>query len=293
MTKKGKIILSFSMAILLFCFVCNYLYATDLVHHVANMKRTIKKSRYVPPTSGELRLLQISARSILEHNFARASRDASSVGYKLSIFTHSNGLSYYILEARDSKEKPWGTYIFYPESDAYDYAIEIPHPSTINTALLGIRTFIASKSIAFLMAGTHPGSCDVTIQPGTAFQAIHEEINRYMNASIQILGVDNSKYPDVVLSSGSTLTNASMNGLIDEIMYQDLTVEVYDGISYAEVGALDNIQGLYVNNLGRDFVAIFVNKKALVSNKRSSKLFTAITEYINPTADSSSSDTST
>lgn len=280
------------------CIYVQSVSAESLIRYIARQKHLVSRARVNNPDAGEVRLMQLSARSIMQGAFARATRDANAVGYRIRTIKHTNDSTYYILESKNAKYRPWGTYVFYRETDAFNTAVEVPNPIKTNTASIGIKAFIDSKSRIFLMSGTHPSLNDVTGTPGSVFDGIHQEISAFAQTIIQIKGFNKKKYPEIVLTSGSSVTNSAMNGLLDELIILDLEVEAYDGFNVAAFSDTDNLQAIYNNSIGNDFVGLYLNRKPLTSKKRSALVIKAIAEFINPssgdsTDESTDTDTST
>lgn len=273
------------LGIIIICFtLATSAIADNLIKYVAQLKNKIPRARYVTPSNTQIRLLQIAATSILHKDFARASRDANSVSYSVKILTHTNGSKYYILYPNHPKHRAWGTYIFYLAADGYDYSIEIPHPLDSNAVMTGINAFIDSKAKAFLMSGIHSKKFDVTKEHNNVFNAIHEEISFCIIGTIQIQGFHINHYPQIFLTSGTSVTNNTMDLLDFTLMDQGFEVEVYNGVDYPEINAADNIQAIYCSGFDDyDFAGLFVNQNMLTSTKKSTLIVDAVEAAISET----------
>ena len=269
----------FILIILLCFFTLNITQADSLVKYVAKIRNEAPRARYLQPTAEQIRLLQLAAKSILHKDFSRATHDANVCGYTVRLITNTVGgttSNYYVLESLSPKYRAWGTYIFYLASDGYNYAIEVPCPLEVNTSMIGIKGFINSKSKIFLMGGTHKKKFNPTITPGSVFQAIHEEMSYYLLGYIQVREFNVRSYPQIVLTSGTPITNSTMSLLEFGLFLQGFDVDVYDGIHYPMVSATDNLQAIFTSGQGNDFVGLFLNQMTASSKKRSTKVIDAI-----------------
>lgn len=260
-------------------------YSNSLVRYVFKIKNKIPKSRYTAPSTGQVEMLKDAAHLLRFSQFAAATRNAAAVGYTVRAFTHTNGSVYYILESTDPKRRPWGTYIFYLASDLTNFVIEVPHPvEEKNTSVIGIKSFIDSKSNVFLMSGSRkgvaPGS-DVTLNADSVFEAIHEEVTTTETppVTLQIHGFNKHKYPEIVLTSGTPVVISAMNGLADDLLLEGFTLGIYDGNMYDFCGATQNVQAQYTNLKGESFIGIFLNEIVHNSTKNSAKVIESIVEY--------------
>lgn len=278
------------LVIVLVCLSATFLaeavgYENNLVRYIFRQKNKIPRRGYNQPSEGQIELLRQAAHFIKNNQFAGATRCANAVGYSLKSFIHTNGLTYYVLVSLDPKRRSWGTYVFYLGDDKTNFAMEIPHPVTeVNTSVIGIKAFIDSQASFFLLSGSRrgagPGS-DVTLNPDSVFEAIHEEVTTSESPpiSIQIHGFNNRRYPEIVLTSGSPVVISAMDQLVARLLDENFTVGIYDGVQYDHCGATQNVQAIYTNSIGNDFIGIFLNRIVHNSYNMSNLVVEAIKEY--------------
>lgn len=271
-------------------------YKNNLFYYISKQRNKIPY-RYTEPTDTQKALFREAVGQLLIEQFAGAARAAGAVGYTLKSITHTNGITYYILESTDPKFRPWGTYVFYLGDDKRDLVIEVPHPiEEKNTSKIGIKAFVGpnndTKATAFLMSGSRKGSGDVTVISESLFQAAHEAAaSESPTIVLQIHGINRRKYPQIVLSSGTPVAISAMDNLVDAFIQNDLEVGIYDGIQYTDYGATQNEQAKATNSISGSFIAIFLNQIVHHSKSKNNFVIDAIEEYA--VAESASSETST
>jgi hypothetical protein len=261
-------------------------YNDNLVHYIAKQRNKLT-SRYTPPTDIQIELMKEAVLFLLNENFAGATRAAQSIGYNLKTITNINNKTYYILESKDTKHRPWGTYVFYLGSDKNNYVIEVPHPEEKNTSIIGIHAFINTRipiagvyPLAYLLAGSYKGAGDVTANAKNMFEAVHEVVAFSSNTRVlQIHGFSKKEYPQVVLTSGTPVAISAMDGLVDTLIQNDFEVGIYDGQQYSNCGATQNEQAKFTNSIGGSFIATYLNKEIHTSKKESNKIIDSIKEY--------------
>lgn len=261
-------------------------YYNNLIHYI-NKQKNKAPAYYRAPSDTQIELIREAVFYLLQREFAGATRAANLVGYNLRTIIYS-GHTYYILESKDQKNRPWGTFVFYLGSDNNAYIIEVPHPDEKNTHIIGIKCFINYRSptaatyfpIAFLMSGTSRKVYDVSSNTPNVFQAVHEEVAFYANARVlQIHGFTNRQYPQAVLTSGAAGPISAMDDLIDRLMQDDFEVGIYNGIQYIDCGATQNEQAIYTNSIGGSFIGIYLNREIHNSKAKSNLVIDSIEEY--------------
>lgn len=281
----------FLIIILIFLFLV-YLaeatsYKNNLFYYIAKQKNKIPR-RYIAPTDTQISLFREAVDHILNSDFASAQSAASSVGYRLKSITHTNDLTYYMLESTDPSFRPWGTYVFYLGSDRGDFVkvIEVPHPyEEKNTSKIGVMAFENTDSetqvTAFLMAGSRKGTGDVTLLADSFFQAAHEvSASETTTIVLQIHGFNRRKYPQIILTSGSSVAIDAMDNLIDQLVQKDFEVEIFNGTQFADFGATQNEQAKFTNSINGSFISIFLNQAVHHSKSKNTLVIEAIEEYV-------------
>lgn len=285
--------------ILIFLFLVYLAEATsfknNLFYYIAKQKNNIPR-RYIAPTDSQVSLFREAVGHILQEEFASAASAAGSVGYTLKSITHTNGSTYHILESADPKFRPWGTYVFYLEDDKRDIVIEVPHPyDEKNTSKIGIRAFVGpnsdTKATAFLMSGSRKTG-DVVSLSESFFQAAHEEsASETTTIVLQVHGFNRRKYPQIILTSGTSVAISAMDNLVDQLVQRDFEVGIYNGTQFADFGATQNEQAKFTNSINGSFIGIFLNQAVHHSKSKNTLVAEAIEEYA--TVESPSSETTT
>lgn len=259
-------------------------FKNSIFYYIAKQKNNIPH-RYITPTDTQVSLFRQAVGYILIKDFGSALKSAGAVGYTLKSITHTNGLTYHILESTDPKFRPWGTYVFYLEDDKRDIVIEVPHPiEEKNASKIGIRSFVGpnndTKATAFLMAGSRIGVGDVVSLPESFFQAAHEaSASETTTVVLQIHGFSRRKFPQIILTSGTPVAIPAMDNLIDELIQNDFEVGIYDGTLYSDFGATQNEQAKYSNSVSGSFIGVFLNQAVHHSRSKNNLVIEAIEEY--------------
>ena len=171
---------------------------------------------FVIPTDEQKQAFFAIVSSLGSGKLEEALSASAANGYELLWYTdqNDNNAVDYVLREIDPAKNGWGLYIFRAGATS-NVIIEAPHPIyDEGTPDLAADVFRALDARALLVAGAHrdanrDGSADVSDQPQTIFQAVHEaEIEQSMMATgsaivLQIHGFRSSKhpaYPQVIIS---------------------------------------------------------------------------------------------
>lgn len=267
-------------------------FKNNLFYYIAKQKNKIPH-RYITPTATQTALFREALAHILAGDFASAQSTADAVGYRLRSIKHTNNKTYYILESTDPSFRPWGTYVFYLGSGRGDFVkvIEVPHPyEEKNTSRIGIMAFenftentaIETQVTAFLMAGSRKGKGDVTLLADSFFQAAHEvTASETTTIVLQIHGFNRRKYPQIILTSGTSVAIDAMDNLIDQFIQKDLEVEIFNGTEFTDFGATQNEQAKFTNSIiNGSFIGIFLNQAIHHSKSKNTLVIEAIEEYV-------------
>ncbi|MDI6792713.1 MAG: PKD domain-containing protein [bacterium] len=228
---------------------------------------------YIPPTAPDTATMsQVVAliTSGLAGNDSNALGEAAclaaTIDYKLVKFADSeSGRDHYVLREIASVNRGWGSYIF-DSNDCSRSVIEIPHPLfDVNTPEVGSRAYLEAGARALLMAGAHRdanfgGEADMAHNTDTIFETVHEAITTPMTNVIQIHGFSRSPghpgYPDIVLSAGDGSIPPALAKLRNRLLTKGFTVGVYNGVSWPDLGATTNVQGIYTRSVGGTFIHV-------------------------------------
>lgn len=260
-------------------------FKNNIIRYVYRQRNKIPR-RYIEPTDTQIALFREAVDNILDSDFASAQSAAGAVGYRLKLITHTNGLTYYILESTDPDFRPWGTYVFYLGSDRGNFVIEAPHPyEEKNTTKIGIMAFESTgsetKATAFLMAGSRKGTGDVTLLAESFFQAAHEITAPDTTTVVfQIHGFNRRKLPQIILTSGTPIAISAMDNLVDELIQNGFEVGIYNGTLYADYGATQNEQARFTNSIGGSFIGVFLNQIVHHSKSKNALVIDAIEDTI-------------
>lgn len=290
----------FSTLIILLCscFIISYLvadtrYSDSLVHYVSKLKNKIPK-RYTAPTESQAIIFRETVGFILQSQFAGATSHANAVGYNVKGFTDKNGLTYYILESKYPKSRPWGTYIFYLETDAVNRVIEVPHPvSEKNVAKIATELFVDTSSEtykpkALFISGSSRSTGDVATLPLSFFQIAHEAATDSSTDVVQIHGFNVQEYPQIVMTSGISSVPAAMDKYVEQLVTK-FEVGIFNGVDYSRVAATTNVQAVYTNSIGGNFIGIFLNRQVHYSKRLRDRFIDLTEEAISETTTTTTS----
>lgn len=251
-------------------------YNNSLLHYVSKLRNDIP-NRYITPNSSQIDIMKSASLNILNKYYSLAQTQAEAVQYTLTSIKHTNNKTYYILESKSPRHRPWGTYIFYLGSDKKDVAVEVPHPADDkNTSHIGIKLFIDSKAKLFLMSGSKRSKCDVAYNANTIFEGIHEATTKETTQVLQIHSFKNYKYPQIVITTGTSIPPNSLDAYTKQLISY-FSVGIYNGSEYSNLGSTDNVQGIYTNRIHGLFAAFFLNRSTATSKTKSNR-FISLTE---------------
>jgi hypothetical protein len=190
-----------------------------LINQVGRLENAMPRASsegFVVPTDAEKNFFSNIVTSMRSNDLGTAMTDANSNGYELLWYTDlndDNAVSYVLREVVPSK-RGWGLYVFRAATNSH-VIIEAPHPLfDEGTPALSVKIYRALEARALLIAGAHrdanrDGSADVSHDPQSIFQAIHDEELKQSIALtgsaiiLQIHGFSAAKhpaYPHVIIS---------------------------------------------------------------------------------------------
>lgn len=256
-----------------------------------------KKDSYgfVIPDDHEIKLFGYLVDSVLKESFFTDSI-SRLLGYKFIKWYDPGEEShiYYLLVEEGAvnpfgAKKGWGIYIFKLNARR-DLAIEVPHPLwDMRTWEIGFDIFQQLECKYFLLAGAHryangkdPSPADVTHSTQNIFHVVHQKVSPDAEHSLQIHGFnkknspDYNTYPEIVLSNG--IPNPSEILLRLERFFTEfgLSVGIYDGVNYRNLGATQNEQGRWSNANGYSFIHMELEHEVRFSAEKLDSLLRAL-----------------
>lgn len=220
---------------------------------------------FIQPSEAELGLMVEVAGLALTGQLEAAAAGLVALGYEFVLFRDTEaGGSHLMLRERVPCGRCWGLYLMSLSPGARNVAIEVPHPVWDTfTPELGIEAYLHLDARAFLMAGAHRyangrGSpvSDMTRNGRSLFQVLHEVLADRYSQVLQLHGFNlqsHPGYPNVVLSNGSPEPHAELLALKTAIEARGESVGIYDGRSWAALGATGNPQARHTRAIGGRF----------------------------------------
>lgn len=190
-----------------------------LLNQITRLEKDMPRANsegFVVPTDEQKQIFSTIVADLRSGQLERALAAASTYEYELLWYTDQNDDNAvdYVLREVDPSKNGWGLYVFRVDATS-NVIIEAPHPIyDEGTPALATNIFRALNARALLVAGAHrdanrDGSADVSDNPQSIFQAVHESELQQSIAStgsviiLQIHGFSSSKhpaYPHVIIS---------------------------------------------------------------------------------------------
>jgi hypothetical protein len=180
----------------------------------------------------------------------------------------STGRMYVMLSERQNADgswpHAWGMYIFSPEATS-DTTIEVAHPvADWNTEDVGAEVFREANAEDLFVAGAHRDanadeSADVAHASKSVFQAIHKAAIEPATKVFQPHGFSQADHPDygeAVVSAGTAPPTQLAQNVHSDLRNAGFDARLYDGVSYSDLGATTNVQGISTRAIGADFVHV-------------------------------------
>jgi len=255
--------------------------------------------KYVVPSQSDLQSAE-SAFSILLawmniHSSEKLSEAASSlaaIDYALVRFTDVSGRIFYIAREASGFNRGWGLYIVCVKAPSLyrNLMIEVPHIGFDEfTEKIGVRSFIQSYSGFLLVAGAHryanPGAvADVAHTEQCVFHVVHKTWCTNTSTTIQIHGFAEASagrelYPQIILSSGAPEGSSAVTEMSNILIQNGLTVGIFDGTRYTDLGATTNVQGKYARSVGGKFVHMEIARAVRSSDELSGKVVKGLERF--------------
>jgi hypothetical protein len=269
-------------------------------------------NQYQPPTRNELQTFSDLANALLSQNLEKAQKLAIDVGYKL-VKWHDRASQQTLLgsiEESDGKHfsRGWGSYFINPSAQNNIF-IESPHILFDRfTPEIAAKVFLLSGARGFLMAGAHrhangTGTADVCDPIASVFQEVHKAWSRKGAKIWQIHGFADPTakgFPEttkVVLSTGTGEVFQQVVRLEELLESRGYTSYVYNelsanhalnqklngelaGTTFSPLAATENVQGIYSNEIGANFLHIEIDSSIRFNQKKRERFARAIADSI-------------
>jgi len=242
----------------------------SLATYVSAIENDLVSSGYQTPNAEDVTRIKVVASELLTAigsgtmtEFRKASYYASDLRYEIVKYTDvDHGTIHYILRERQDGERGYGIFIF-NSLQRSQVIVEAPHPQTdLYTGSLSIRVYADSDARAFLMATARTDaspSADVSHEPSSFFEAVHEVLVSAESIVIQVHGfslAEHPEYPDVVISSGTTETTAQTRELGEAFSARGFSVGIFEGLQWSDLSGRRSVQGRQVGLAGGAFIHI-------------------------------------
>mgnify|MGYP001104887033 CR=1 FL=1 len=242
----------------------------SLVSYVSTIENSLVSSGYQAPNAGDVARIKLVTSELLRAiasgtmaEFRNASYHASDLQYEMVRYTDvDHGTTHYILRERQDGRRGYGIFIFNSVQRSR-VIVEAPHPQTdLYTGSVSIRVYADSNARAFLMATARTDAgpnADVSHEPSTFFEAVHEALVSAESIVIQLHGFSlagHPSYPDVVISSGTTAKTPQIQELGKAFTARGFSVGIFDGHQWSDLSGTQNVQGRQVSLVGGTFIHI-------------------------------------
>lgn len=308
MKVKSSLIL---IGLVLFVFSCTGVFAqTSLPEEQGSLIDLVDKFRtniiprdsgkYVVATEVELKSFGSTFSLLLEwmnvgsgDKLSNAASNLADQKYILTKFTDTTaGRVFYLAREASDYNRGWGMYIFYAKGNGVyrNLLIEVPHIGfDLEAEKIGIRSFIQSSAGFFLLAGAHrdanSGSiADVAHTQTCVFQVVHKTLCTNTSTTIQIHGfaetaAGRQSYPQIILSSGAATGSQTLTTMSNQLTQNGFTVGIFDGTKYTDLGATENVQGIYTRSIGATFIHMEIARLVRDSSELRDKVAKSIESY--------------
>lgn len=270
--------------------------AGDLLACIGDYKAALPgedSNGYVDPTPSEADRMLAAVDRALAGDLGPAAALLDRFDYDLLVFDDpESGGAHLMLRERRPLRRGWGLLLLNTTpAPAREAMVQVPHP--IWDALspeLGLELYRRLGARHFMMAGAHRwangrGSLvsDVARNPRSLFHRLHQQLAGPQTAVLQVHGFNHQSYPDypdVVLSNGSPEPHAALRRLGDAIERRGERAGVFDGRSWAKLGATLNQQGRHTRAIGGRFYHLELRYRIRKDPLRRAALIEAIAEAV-------------
>ena len=244
----------------------------DLAERINSFVDSIPKAGsegYDVPTSSERKTMAAAFNAIEAGKLSRAASLAGPLKYDVVKYEDtSTGRMYVMLTERHNADgswpHAWGMYVFSPGATS-DTTIEVAHPvADWNTEDVGAEVFREADAEDLFVAGAHRdanagGSADMAHASKSVFQAIHKAAIEPATKVFQPHGFSQADHPDygeAVVSAGTAPPTQLAQNVHSDLRNAGFDARLYDGVSYSDLGATTNVQGISTRAIGADFVHV-------------------------------------
>jgi hypothetical protein len=172
----------------------------------------------------------------------------------------------------------WGMYVFSPHARS-DVTVEVTHPVfDKHSEEFGVDVFLKANAEDLFIAGAHRyancegwkpchsldpnAAADVAHAPDSVFEGIHEAAVESPTNVFQPHGFDSANHPgedcgEVFVSAGKEPPSPLAKEVHDTLQKAGFTARLFggqDGTNCKGLGATTNVQGIWTNQIGADFV---------------------------------------
>jgi len=256
--------------------------------------------RYVLPSESDLRSVETAFLRLLEWmrtgsegKLSEAFSTLAAVNYVIIKFTDIEwGRVFYIAREAPGFNRGWGLYALYPKAPGLyrDLLIEVPHIGfDLFTEKIGVKSYLQSYAGLLLVAGAHRNAnpeavADVAHTEACVFHIAHKILCANTSTIIQIHGFAETKagrelYPQIILSSGAHEGSRAVTEMASALARNGLTVGIFDGVKYTDLGATTNVQGTYARSVGASFIHMEIGLAVRSSNELRGKIARSTEEF--------------
>jgi len=255
--------------------------------------------KYVVPSQSDLQSVE-SAFSILlawmntnsSEKLSEAASALTVINYAMVRFIDVSGRVFYIAREASGFNRGWGLYIVYVKTLALyrNLMIEVPHIGYDEfTEKIGVRSFIQSYAGFLLIAGAHRNAnpnavADVAHTEQCVFHVVHKAWCTNTSTTVQIHGFAETSagrelWPQIILSSGTPEGSSAVTKMSNALTQNGLTVGIFDGTRYTDLGATTNVQGKHTRSVGAKFIHMEIARAVRSSDELSGKLVKGIEKF--------------
>ncbi len=255
--------------------------------------------KYVTPTWSDLQSTQNAFSVIL--NWMNSGSDdlipqavaaLAGFNYVLVRFSDISGKVFYVAREAPGYNRGWGLYVVHVRAPCVyrRLLVEVPHIGFDEfTERIGVRCLLQSYAGFFLVAGAHryanpDAAADVAHTEQCVFHVVHKVWCTNGSTALQIHGfaetsAGREQYPQVILSSGTPEGSIAVRQMSDALTMNGLTVGIFDGTKYTDLGATTNVQGQYARSAGASFIHMEIARAVRSSDELSGKIVKAVEQF--------------
>lgn len=258
-----------------------------------------ESGKYVIPSQSDLQSVE-SAFSILlawmntnsSEKLSEAASALTAINYAMVRFIDVSGRVFYIAREASGFNRGWGLYIVYMKAPSLyrNLMIEVPHIGYDEfTEKIGVRSFIQAYAGFLLIAGAHRNAnsnavADVAHTEQCVFHVVHKTWCTNTSTTVQIHGFAETSagrelYPQIILSSGTPEGSSAVTKMSHVLSQNGLTVGIFDGTKYTDLGGTTNVQGRYARSVGAKFIHMEIARAVRSSSELNGKLVKGIEEF--------------